>query len=68
MWIFDMLRKRKKLDAPWAKYYTYEDLNRRIPDISMYDAIIKSTKRYPNNIAIKYLGKKISYKAFFKED
>ena len=67
MWIFDLFRKRKSLDAPWSKYYTKEDLNRHIPDISMYQAVLKSKNKYPNNIAIKYMGKKINYKQLMKK-
>ena len=31
MIIFNLLRKKKKLAEPWAKYYTKEQLNKKIP-------------------------------------
>ena len=45
MWIFDLFRKKKKLDAPWAKFYTKEQLNIKIPDISMYDEVKNSREK-----------------------
>ena len=62
MWIFDLFRKKKKLDRPWKKFYTIDDLNYKIPDISMYDQVYDSFIKYPKNIAIKYMGEKFNYK------
>ncbi len=67
MFIFDLFRIKKKLKAPWAKYYTKEELNVKIPDISMYSEVRRSTKKYPKNVAIKYMGKKINYTNFLKK-
>ena len=61
MSIFEMFRIKKKLDAPWEKYYKKEEINIKIPNISMYDQVKISTYRYPKNIAIFYEGKKINY-------
>ena len=65
--IFGFFRIRKKLDAPWSKYYTEDDLNYRIPNISIYEQVRRSSIKYPNNIAISYLGKKIKYKKLIKQ-
>ena len=51
--IFSFLRRRKPIPEPWAKYYTKEELNIKIPDISMYDQVKKSAHLYPNYIAYK---------------
>ena len=67
MSIFDIFTRKKKLKAPWEKYYTKEDLNYKIPDITMYDQIVNSTKKYPKNIAVQYMGKKINYTNFLKK-
>lgn len=67
MSIFDFLRRRKKIPEPWAKYYKREELEIKIPNISMYDQVKKSTYLYPNNIAYEYMGKKLKYKAFLEE-
>ena len=67
MSIFDIFRSKKKIDAPWSKYYTEGQMNYKIPNISMYDQVRLSKIRYPKNIAIKYLSKKINYKKFLKK-
>ena len=67
MSIFDIFTRKKKIDAPWKKYYTKDDLKYKIPDITMYDQIVESTKKYPNNVAIKYMGKTINYKSLLKK-
>ena len=67
MSIFDIFTRKKKIDAPWSKYYTKEDLKYKIPDITMYDQVMDSAIKYPYNIAISYLGKKINYLSFLKK-
>lgn len=67
MSIFSIFTKKKKLKAPWEKYYKKEELKYKIPDISMYDQIVNSTNKYPNNTAISYMGKKINYKTFLNK-
>ncbi len=66
MAIFDIFRKKKPIPAPWAKYYTEEEMNYKIPNISIYDQVKKSSIKYPNYIAIKYMNKKIKYKDLIK--
>ncbi len=68
MSIFDFLRfnKKEKLSGPWEKYYSEEELNYRIPNITMYEQILLSEHKYPNLKAIEYLGRKISYKTLLK--
>ena len=66
MSIFSIFRRKKKPVAPWEKYYTKDDLRVKIPDITMYDQVKNSYLKYPNNVAIQYLGKKIKYKDFIK--
>lgn len=66
MSIFDMFRKKKKIKAPWEKYYKEEEINFKIPNISMYDQVRKSARKYPNFKAVEYLGKKIKYKKLIK--
>jgi long-chain acyl-CoA synthetase len=59
--IFDIFRKKKKLTGVWEKYYTKEELDIHIPDISMYDHIVLSEHKYSKLKAIEYLGRKITY-------
>ena len=67
MSIFDIFRKKKEIPAPWSKYYTDEELNINIPNISLYKQISKTASKYPNNTAYRYLGKNVSYKKFMKQ-
>ena len=50
------------MKEPWIKYYKKEELEIEIPNINLYDQIVKSKEKYPDNIAIEYLGKNITYK------
>lgn len=65
--LFAFLRRRKPIPEPWAKYYTKEELNIKIPDISMYDQVKKSSYLYPNYIAYEYMRRKCNYQNFIKE-
>ena len=56
MGIFDMFRKRKPIPAPWSKYYTDEELDIIIPNISLYKQVVNSSESYPDFLAYKYLG------------
>lgn len=67
MTIFDSFRKRKTIPSPWSKYYTDEDLNIKIPNISLYKQIVKTKDKYPDFTAYKYFGKKVSYKTLIKQ-
>ena len=54
MGIFDMFRKRKPIPAPWSKYYTDEELDIKIPNISLYKQVVNSSESYPDFLAYKY--------------
>lgn len=66
MSIFDVFRHKKAIPAPWAKYYTEEELNYKIPNISIYEQVRRSSIKYPNYLAIKYMNKKITYRQLLK--
>ena len=67
MSIFDIFRKRKTIPAPWKKYYTDDEINITIPNISLYEQVLRSKNKYPNYIAYKYLGKIVTYRKFIKQ-
>ena len=58
---------KTKPNAPWKKYYTKDEMKMKIPDISMYEMLEKSIKKYGNKTAIEYYGTKISYKDLLKK-
>ena len=65
--LFDFFKIKKKIPSPWKKYYTDEEMNIEIPDISMYEQINRTSKLYNNKIAYIYLGKKVKYNKFIKK-
>lgn len=67
MSIKSLFFKKKKLEKPWEKYYTEEELNFKIPNVTMYDTVVESTKKFPNNIAYRYFSKKVKYKKMLKQ-
>lgn len=67
MSIFDIFRRRKAIPAPWEKYYTDEDLNLKIPNISLYEQILKSSRTFPQNVAYEYFDRKVTYSKFIKK-
>ena len=66
MSIFDIFRKKKRIPAPWKKYYSSDELNIKIPNITMYDQVRESSLKYGDLVAVEYLGKKIKYRKFIK--
>ena len=66
MSIFDVFRKVKSVPAPWEKYYSKEDLDIKIANISMYEAVKRSAIKYPDYKAIEYMGRGISYSSLIK--
>lgn len=54
------------IDKPWLKFYSEEVLNYTQEDCTIYENLLKSNKDYPNDIAINYLGRKITYRELFE--
>lgn len=67
MGILNIFSKKKKLEEPWSKYYSEEELKFKIPNKTMYDFVLESSNKYPNNTAYEYFGKKTKYKKFVKQ-
>ena len=65
--IFDIFRVKKKIPAPWSKYYTDDELDINIPNISLYKQLLNTKEKYPNNIAYRYFGKDVSYEKFISQ-
>ena len=67
MSVFDIFRNRKEIPKPWSKYYTDEEMDIKIPNISLYKQIKITADKYPNNFAYRYLGKNVTYKKFIEQ-
>ena len=53
------------IDKPWLKYYGDEAINGKLPECTIYEYLIDNNINYPSDIAINYLGRKISYGQLF---
>ena len=65
--LLDFFKKKKKIPAPWKKYYTDDELNIKIKNISLYKQVAESSIKYPNYTAYEYFGKKVKYKKFIRQ-
>ncbi|MCR5320012.1 MAG: acyl--CoA ligase [Lachnospiraceae bacterium] len=54
------------IDKPWLKYYSKEAIEATLPECSIYEYLVQNNRDYPSDIAILYLGKKITYKELFE--
>lgn len=54
------------IDKPWLKYYSEEAIKGVLPECSIYEYMYENNKKYPCDIAINYLGRRISYGKMFK--
>ena len=49
------------VDKPWLKFYSDEAINAPLPERTIYEQLIESNKNYPDDIAIRYFSRKITY-------
>ena len=50
------------IDKPWLKYYSEEEKALRVPEGTMFDYLYKKNAAFPNDIALEYYGRAITYK------
>ena len=55
------------IDRPWYQFYDEESINSSAPKLTAYEFMYENNKDHPNDIAINYFGKKMTYKQFFKK-
>ena len=53
------------VDRPWLKYYSAEAINASLPEYTIYEYLYENNKDYPNDIALEYMGTKITYGKMF---
>ena len=53
-------------DKPWLKYYSQEAIHGKLPECTLYEYLVENNRDYPNDTAINYLGRKISYGKLFE--
>lgn len=55
------------IDKPWSKYYSDEALNGSLPECTIYEYLWENNKNFPNDVAINYYGRLITYKEMFAQ-
>lgn len=54
------------IDKPWLKYYSKEAINAPLPKCTIYEYLYENNKDYPNDIALIYFDRKITYREMFE--
>ena len=54
------------IDKPWLKYYGEEAIKTPLPECTVYDFFAQNNKDHLSDIAIQYLGRKITYRKLFE--
>lgn len=54
------------IDKPWLKYYTENQMQRKMPAMRVYDYLYECNKGHLNNIALSYYGRKITFRELFE--
>ena len=67
MKLFRFLGFKKKPNAPWKKYYSKEEMDLKVPDISLYQHFKNNLSKYPNRTAISYYGMDLTFYEFNKK-
>ncbi len=68
MKFFSFIGLKKKPKAKWGKYYSKQQMNFDVPNISIYKYIKDKSleNNYKNHIAIEYFGTKMTYHEFYQ--
>ena len=53
------------VDKPWLKYYSEEAINAPLPECTIFEYMYENNKAFPNDIALEYMGRKITYGKLF---
>lgn len=54
------------IDKPWKKHMSEAAMNLELPKGSMFDLIYANNKDYPDDIAIEYMGIKVTYRELWE--
>lgn len=55
------------IDKPWLKYYSEDAINALLPECTIYEYIHESNRDYPDDIAMQYYGRNITFRTLFEE-
>lgn len=55
------------IDKPWLKYYSDDIIHAPLPSCTIYEYLVENNCAYPKDIAIHYLGRRITYGELFQK-
>ena len=55
------------IDKPWLKYYSEEAVATLLPQCTIYEYLHNNNKEHPSDVALVYLGQKITYRDMFEK-
>jgi len=67
MELIDKIKRLKKPNAPWHKYYKKGDETIKLDDKTIYEYFEETANTYPKMPALEYFGKTINYETLLKE-
>ena len=53
------------VDKPWLKYYSKESIEMSMPRCTVYEYLWRNNKDYPDETALVFFDRKITYKELF---
>lgn len=60
------MKNESDKDYPWFKYYKDMRVHIDYPDVSMYEMVKRTAKKYPSSIAYKYYGNEVTYRSLLR--
>lgn len=66
-YVDDINNRLPSIEKPWSKYYSEEALTGKLPECSIYEFLWQNNKDFPQDIAINYYGRLITYKELFEQ-
>lgn len=54
-------------ERPWLAFYGDLPADVAVPDATMYELVAATAQRYPDNVALVYVGRKIGYRTLLAE-
>ncbi len=58
---------KASIDKPWMKYYSHQERNIVLPEMTCFDYLYTNNQTNFNRIALNYFGKKTTYKEMFQK-
>lgn len=62
-----VLTGKPSVDKPWMQYYTDEQKNAELPNMSAYEYLYSCNSKYLGRTALSYYGRKISFDDLFSK-